>query len=114
MDGAKKFKKQLEDTKSLLGPVKETKQMAEAQLQETTELNEEVRQALQGLHEIGDYAGLVRDIENQVADTRGAVESMMDMLEKTLTIKDGNALLDDHEARVDEQIANTTEQVQAR
>eukprot|EP01043_Picozoa_sp_COSAG02_P056823 COSAG02_NODE_6799_length_3354_cov_92.971619_1_plen_128_part_10 len=45
---------QLEDTKSMLGPVKETKVMAEAQLQETSELNEEVRQALQGLHEIGD------------------------------------------------------------
>ena len=86
--------RQLEDTKSMLGPVKETKVMAEAQLRETSELNEEVRQALQGLHEIGDYAGLVRDLENQAIDTRGAVESMMDMLEKTLTIKDGNALLD--------------------
>jgi hypothetical protein len=101
--------KQLEESKLALGPLKETKAMAQAQLQETTELNEEVRAALAGLHEIGDYAGAVRDIETEVVDTRGAVESMMDMLEKTLTIKDGNALLDDQEARFDEKMHQSTE-----
>ena len=105
--------RELELATGQLKPLQTTRAEAAAQLQEVTELSEEVRQSLRGLHEIGDYAGTVRDLESEVVDTRGAVESMMDMLEKTLTIKDGNALLDDQEARIDEKLHQSTEGLSA-
>jgi chromosome segregation ATPase len=97
---------QLEDSQAMAKPLKAVRAQVEAQLTEVTELSEEVHQSLRGLREIGDYAGTVRGLEGEVSDTRDAVELMMAMLEKTLTIKDGNALLDDQEARMDDKISH--------
>eukprot|EP01048_Picozoa_sp_COSAG05_P009053 COSAG05_NODE_718_length_7784_cov_90.238256_1_plen_1628_part_00 len=88
------------------------RQEVAARLQDVTDLSLEVQHSLRGLREIGDYAGTVQRVTADMADTRGAVEQMMDLLEKTLTIKDGNALLNDQEALFDEKLHQTQARVQ--
>eukprot|EP01047_Picozoa_sp_COSAG01_P012597 COSAG01_NODE_571_length_15312_cov_149.180175_5_plen_2319_part_01 len=85
----------------------------EARLRNVEHISAECQTALRGVREIGDYAGEVQQLQAELTDTSGAVEQMMDLLEKTLTTKDADALLNEQETHFNDKLHQAQVRVQS-